>query len=263
MKVFWGPISAVLVLEKFVMLFVWLIIGYYTIFFFLIPCFESDFGSHLPAKIFTLYWLAIMMIWIHSYVYVSWFDPGSVRAEIARFHHKEAVYSELLHLPKCVKCNAPKPSRAHHCSQCKTCYIRFDHHCPTVGNCIAYRNAQPFVIYLSYGALILFTTSVISAFAWLFQCPLSRTLTNLISAVIGICSMILMSFAYTTISGLWSDETTLERIYRAKMGYHMAMKENLVPIWGTRKWKWFVAHSPEMNGLIWANALPANIDEVP
>lgn len=29
----------------------------------------------------------------------------------------------------CLKCNAYKPERAHHCRQCKKCVLRMDHHC--------------------------------------------------------------------------------------------------------------------------------------
>jgi hypothetical protein len=30
----------------------------------------------------------------------------------------------------CKKCNCTRPERAHHCSVCKRCVNKFDHHCP-------------------------------------------------------------------------------------------------------------------------------------
>lgn len=33
-------------------------------------------------------------------------------------------------LPKCKRCNISKPPRAHHCSICKRCVLKMDHHCP-------------------------------------------------------------------------------------------------------------------------------------
>ena len=259
-RVYLGPISLVLVLEKLLMFCVWIVVNFYVFDFFVFPCYESDLSSRLFINMFVLYWVAANMIWIHSYVYVSWLDPGSVKAEIGQFKNPELVYAELSHLRKCDKCGVPKPYRAHHCSQCKKCYVRFDHHCPTVGNCIAYHNAQPFAVYLSYGALILFTTSVVSGFAWVFASPLRREITGFICVIVGILSFMLMSFAYNTVSGLWSDETTLERLYRMKTNQHRTVREDLGPIWGTQKWKWFVAHPPEVNGLVWANSLSRDME---
>jgi len=32
----------------------------------------------------------------------------------------------------CAKCKRIKPARAHHCSMCHRCILRFDHHCPWI-----------------------------------------------------------------------------------------------------------------------------------
>jgi palmitoyltransferase ZDHHC2 len=37
-------------------------------------------------------------------------------------------YSGFLRV--CEKCNLIKPDRAHHCSVCKKCILKMDHHCP-------------------------------------------------------------------------------------------------------------------------------------
>lgn len=34
----------------------------------------------------------------------------------------------------CEKCRAPKPQRAHHCSQCGQCVLKMDHHCVFLGS---------------------------------------------------------------------------------------------------------------------------------
>ncbi|KAF9506881.1 hypothetical protein BS47DRAFT_1352375 [Hydnum rufescens UP504] len=44
----------------------------------------------------------------------------------------------------CRKCWAPKPERAHHCSECNRCVLKQDHHCPWLGNrCIVRRANYP------------------------------------------------------------------------------------------------------------------------
>lgn len=46
----------------------------------------------------------------------------------------------------CPDCQAERPERAHHCSQCGYCVLRMDHHCPWVGTCIGWRNHKYFLL---------------------------------------------------------------------------------------------------------------------
>ena len=52
----------------------------------------------------------------------------------------------------CEKCNDVKPERTHHCSTCKTCSLRLDHHCPWLNNCIGIGNYRFFVQLLFHAA---------------------------------------------------------------------------------------------------------------
>eukprot|EP00729_Bicosta_minor_P015138 gene15138-31584_t len=40
----------------------------------------------------------------------------------------------------CKKCETVKPLRAHHCSVCKGCVLKMDHHCPWLNNCVGHEN---------------------------------------------------------------------------------------------------------------------------
>ncbi|KAJ1036822.1 hypothetical protein NDA10_005338 [Ustilago hordei] len=44
----------------------------------------------------------------------------------------------------------PKPERAHHCRVCKTCTLKFDHHCPWLNQCVGLGNERYFVLFMSW-----------------------------------------------------------------------------------------------------------------
>lgn len=45
----------------------------------------------------------------------------------------------------CDRCQLVKPDRAHHCSVCGVCVLKFDHHCPWINNCVNFSNYKFFV----------------------------------------------------------------------------------------------------------------------
>lgn len=63
--------------------------------------------------------------------------PEDFPEEIAEVDNPEA--QSLVVPPQkikrlCRRCKAYKPARAHHCSVCRRCVIKMDHHCPWVNN---------------------------------------------------------------------------------------------------------------------------------
>uniref|UniRef100_A0A914CCQ6 Palmitoyltransferase n=1 Tax=Acrobeloides nanus TaxID=290746 RepID=A0A914CCQ6_9BILA len=54
----------------------------------------------------------------------------------------------------CLKCSCVKPDRAHHCSVCGQCVLKFDHHCPWVNSCVNFSNYKFFLLFLGYGLVL-------------------------------------------------------------------------------------------------------------
>lgn len=244
--VYFAPITIKLFLQKMIFLFVFIFVEYYTNSFFLVPYFKNKNGNLIFGKIFVVYWIFISVTWLKSYVHVSWLDAGSIVNEIDRLSKisPTEVENQIKSIGKCQKCGSPKPFRAHHCSKCKKCYFRFDHHCDLVGNCVAYRNAQPFVLYLIYGCFILFSSSFISFAPSFFHSPINQSLSQSYGVLIGLFALVISFFAYFTLTGLLSDQTTLERLYKMKTGQPVQV-ESMEPYWGDSFFLYILPHSPD------------------
>jgi len=59
-----------------------------------------------------------------------------------------------------------KPFRAHHCRICGTCVLKYDHHCPWIGQCVGARNHKFFVNFLQAASVFtLYTFATLLGFS--------------------------------------------------------------------------------------------------
>ncbi|RUP48033.1 DHHC palmitoyltransferase-domain-containing protein [Jimgerdemannia flammicorona] len=119
---------------------------------------ETTFWQMLGAGatlLFSVY--MICNIAFHYYMAVTT-PPGGVLEPKKDVETDEASLREVLleleeydSFPKtCKKCHLPKPERAHHCSVCNTCVLKFDHHCPWIHNCVGHFNHRYFLLFMTY-----------------------------------------------------------------------------------------------------------------
>jgi len=88
----------------------------------------------------------------YNYAMAICTPPGSPpRADSPGAKELEEFLVESNMPPKlCHKCHSLKPARTHHCSVCKRCVIKMDHHCPWINNCVGWGNYRYFCLFMLY-----------------------------------------------------------------------------------------------------------------
>ncbi|XP_071090056.1 palmitoyltransferase ZDHHC16-like isoform X1 [Haliotis cracherodii] len=93
----------------------------------------------MAATVFHLvfgHWLLLMIIF--NYIMACFTSPG----------HPPDNLPEVVSI--CKKCISPKPPRTHHCSVCRQCVMKMDHHCPWLNNCVGFYNHRYFFMFCVY-----------------------------------------------------------------------------------------------------------------
>ncbi|EFX05826.1 palmitoyltransferase swf1 [Grosmannia clavigera kw1407] len=101
--------------------------------------------------------LAVLAVLPYVFLWLAAFsDPGTVSLGVLRVQLLAYPYDYALFYPgmRCRTCNLLKPPRSKHCSVCKRCIARLDHHCIFINNCVGAGNQHWFLLLLLNTALL-------------------------------------------------------------------------------------------------------------
>ncbi|KAK1943877.1 putative protein S-acyltransferase 23 [Phytophthora citrophthora] len=135
---------------------------------FAVPCLSSSLNSTETERHQTM-GLAFLTFTCIMYVYVCIKDPGYVPRSTRPAYELLATEDNAVPCPTCV---TRKPQRSKHCSACRRCVYRFDHHCPWINNCVGIGNHRSFLIFLTTLSSFCFTVGSISLSILLGKFPL-------------------------------------------------------------------------------------------
>jgi len=149
----------------------------------------------------------------------------------------------------CPTCSCIKPDRAHHCSVCGHCILKFDHHCPWVNTCINFANYKFFVLFLGYGFFLCSfgSLSILPFFISFWDRErYSETSFGMLNTLFlfFVSGMFALSFGglffyhiYLTVKNKTTIETFRPPIFSYgidKEGYNLDVKRNWTLVFGTK-----------------------------
>ncbi|EPZ33521.1 Zinc finger, DHHC-type, palmitoyltransferase domain-containing protein, partial [Rozella allomycis CSF55] len=117
--------------------------------------------------IFVIFYHILFVLLIVSYLKTCFVNPGCPSSSSMDFaptgNPPSITRKENGKERYCRKCDAPKPDRCHHCSVCKKCVLKMDHHCPWVNNCVGFKNYKFFILFLWYLSLYCLSILIVLA----------------------------------------------------------------------------------------------------
>eukprot|EP00756_Hemistasia_phaeocysticola_P044937 Hpha_TRINITY_DN18715_c0_g1::TRINITY_DN18715_c0_g1_i1::g.47387::m.47387/K18932/ZDHHC; palmitoyltransferase len=123
----------------------------FTYFHTVYPLLMSFMGIPATINFAGAVWLSFNLVF--NYVMVVNTRPGLPNRSVMTAQEIDVIEKAQADGKKtkwCQRCDDIKPLRAHHCSVCRRCVLRMDHHCPWVNGCVGHWNLRYFLLFLVY-----------------------------------------------------------------------------------------------------------------
>ncbi|KAH7936766.1 hypothetical protein HPB49_003909 [Dermacentor silvarum] len=262
----WIPVALVAAL------FSWAYYAYVVLFCYSIVLQEST----VTAAAFTLVFHLLLFLCLWSFVRTTLSAPIAVplpyqlsageQQALSGCRRNEIAYRRLLDMLAlqrgvltvgvdgcvrvCEPCCLIKPDRCHHCSTCRKCILKMDHHCPWFNNCVHFGNYKFFLLTLFYAVALsvygvtTMGTHVVKMWLGATATPSSFHLT-LVTLLGVVLALGLGSFLCAHISMMLGNETTLEDmrgpVFRnPEDSFDVGRYHNFVQVFGPRVLLWVV-----------------------
>jgi len=187
--------------------------------------------------LFGLGWHISVFLTLTSYFRCMFTDPGGVPLELSKGETQEKE-------KWCNKCDKFKPARTHHCSICRTCVLKMDHHCPWVNNCVGFRNYKFFCLFLMYVTVVaLWFVAAAIPYIWASHFRISSPTDLQLLVLFIVCltfGLALTCFASAHFNYALKNLTTLESFSKGLNPYDLGYRGNWSQVFGNSPVFWFL-----------------------
>ncbi|XP_065296239.1 palmitoyltransferase ZDHHC20-B-like [Dermacentor albipictus] len=167
----------------------------------------------------------------------------------------------------CEPCGLVKPDRSHHCSSCRRCILKMDHHCPWLNNCVGFSTYKFFLLTLFY-VVVLASYALVSVSSYALDTSSAMGLPTEVLVHTGF--LLLAGTALTVLIGgffivhlriLGRNETTLETMrpfvfVEPLDSFDLGVRRNVVEVFGSSVILWpFPVHSTPGDGVCFPTKL--------
>ncbi|KAI5849841.1 DHHC palmitoyltransferase-domain-containing protein [Tricharina praecox] len=120
-------------------------------------------GNHLVNEKHPL----VLIFYVLLVTTGAYIDPGIITAgnhasAMGMYPFDHTIFFPSPATPPCRSCRLPKPARSKHCSICRACVAKHDHHCVWINNCVGLNNTRHFLFFLSSTNLLLAVGAALS-----------------------------------------------------------------------------------------------------